>query len=163
MSISRKKKQLLNSNQGDSLLFTVSIKQKGKWSTYKPFPMYISPHPIDYGLVYRKIAPGYEVYSRMGIYERDLSSHKERPLVENTLVKGMCTADIMIKRTAAVQVMVDPVKTSFFEHFCLVLCEKAYGAAEMSSVFFHFADPAGQLLDLFICKLHTTQADTVSG
>ena len=44
-------KQLLNSNQGDSLLFTVSIKQKGKWSTYKPFPMYISPHPIDYGLV----------------------------------------------------------------------------------------------------------------
>ena len=136
-------KQLLISNQGDSLLFTVSIKQEGKWSTYKPFPMYISPHPIDYGLVYRKIAPGYEVYSRMGIYERDLSSHKERPLVENTLVKGMCTADIMIKGTAAVQVMVDPVKTSLFEHFCLVLCEKAYGAAEMSSVFFHFADPAG--------------------
>ena len=32
-------------------------------------------------------SPGYEVYSRMGIYERDLSSHKERPLVENTLVK----------------------------------------------------------------------------
>lgn len=83
--------------------------------------------------------------------------------IPDTLVKGMCTADIMIKGTAAVQVMVDPVKTGLFEHFCLVLCEKAYGAAEMSSVFFHFADPAGQLLDLFICKLHTTQADTVSG
>ena len=92
-------KQLLNSNQGDSLLFTVSIKQKGKWSTYKPFPMYISPHPIDYGLVYRKIAPGYEVYSRMGIYERDLSSHKERPLVENTLVKGMCVNCHAFNRT----------------------------------------------------------------
>ena len=156
-------KQLLISNQGDSLLFTVSIKQEGKWSTYKPFPMYISPHPIDYGLVYRKIAPGYEVYSRMGIYERDLSSHKERPLVENTLVKGMCTADILIKGPAAVQVRVDPVKPSLFEHFCLVLCEKAYGAAEMSSVFFHFADPAGQLFNLFICKSHTTQTDTVSG
>jgi len=92
-------KQLLNSNQGDSLLFTVSIKQKGKWSTYKPFPMYISPHPIDYGLVYRKIAPGYEVYSRMGIYERDLSSHKERPLVENTLIKGMCVNCHAFNRT----------------------------------------------------------------
>ena len=92
-------KQLLNSNQGDSLLFTVSIKQKGKWSTYKPFPMYISPHPIDYRLVYRKIAPGYEVYSRMGIYERDLSSHKERPLVENTLVKGMCVNCHAFNRT----------------------------------------------------------------
>ena len=83
--------------------------------------------------------------------------------IPDTLVKGMCTADIMIKGTAAVQVMVDPVKTGFFEHFCLVLCEKAYGAAEMSSVFFHFADPAGQLLDLFICKFHTTQSDTMSG
>ena len=67
--------------------------------TYKPFPMYISPHPIDYGLVYRKIAPGYEVYSRMGIYERDLSSHKERPLVENTLVKGMCVNCHAFNRT----------------------------------------------------------------
>ena len=107
MSISRKKwKQLLISNQGDSLLFTVSIKQEGKWSTYKPFPMYISPHPIDYGLVYRKIAPGYEVYSRMGIYERDLSSHKERPLVENTLVKGMCVSNChaLTVRTRAISV-----------------------------------------------------------
>ena len=38
-------KQLLNSNQGDSLLFTVSIKQKGKWSTYKPFPHVHQPPP----------------------------------------------------------------------------------------------------------------------
>ena len=53
----------------------------------------------------------------------------------------MCTADIMIKGTAAVQVMVDPVKTGFFEHFAIGACEKAHGAVEMSSVFFHFADP----------------------
>ena len=33
----------------------------------------------------------------------------------DTLVKGMCTADIMIKGTAAVQIMVDPVKTSLFD------------------------------------------------
>ena len=75
----------------------------------------------------------------------------------------MCCTDLRIERTAAVQVMVDPVKTGLFEHFCLVLCEKAYGAAEMGSLFFHFADPAGQLLDLLICKFHTTQADTMSG
>lgn len=83
-------KKLLADSMGDSLAITVSVKQEGKWKTYRPFPIYVSPHPIDYGLVYRKIAPGYEVYSRMGIYERDLSTLKERPLVENTLVKGMC-------------------------------------------------------------------------
>lgn len=86
----KKWRRLLVANTGDSLSFTVRILQKGKWKEYKPFPMYISEYPIDYGLVYRKIAPGFEVYSKMGIYERELSSHKERPLVENTLVKGMC-------------------------------------------------------------------------
>ena len=52
--------------------------------------MYVSPYPIDYGVVYRKLAPGYEVYSKMGIYERDLASFEERPLLENTMVPGMC-------------------------------------------------------------------------
>lgn len=92
-------RQLLASNPGDSLLFTVSVLRDGTWSAYKPFPMYISSYPIDYGLVYRKIAPGYEVYSHMGIYERDLSSHKEKPLVENTLVKGMCVNCHAFNRT----------------------------------------------------------------
>ena len=39
-------------------------------------------------VVYRKLAPGYEVYSKMGIYERDLASFEERPLLENTMVPG---------------------------------------------------------------------------
>ena len=63
------------------------------------FPHVHQPPPVRFGLIYRKIAPGYEVYSRMGIYERDLSSHKERPLVENTLVKGMCVNCHAFNRT----------------------------------------------------------------
>lgn len=81
---------LLKANCGDSLLFTVSVRREGKWVQYRPFPMYVSPYPIDYGVVYRKIAPGYEVYSKMGIYERNLSTFEERPLLENTMVPGMC-------------------------------------------------------------------------
>lgn len=81
---------LLEANKGDSLRFTVCVREKGTWKQYRPFSMYISPYPIDYGLVYRKLAPGYEVYSKMGIYERDLSSFDERPLLENTMVPGMC-------------------------------------------------------------------------
>ena len=81
---------LLEENKGDSLLFTVAIHQKGQWVQYKPFAMYVSPHAIDYGLVYRKIAPGYEVWSKMGIYERDLSSFDEKAIIENTLTPGMC-------------------------------------------------------------------------
>ena len=52
--------------------------------------MYVSDVPIDYGVVYRKIDPGYEVYAQMGIYERDLSSFEEHDLLQNTIVPGMC-------------------------------------------------------------------------
>ena len=79
---------LLGQNRGDSLTVTVSAKYDDGWHTYRPFALYVSPDSIDYGLCYRLIAPGYEVWSKMGIYERDLSSFDERALIENTQFEG---------------------------------------------------------------------------
>ena len=79
---------LLSQNAGDSLSVTVSAKYDDGWHTYRPFSIYVSPDSIDYGICYRLIAPGYEVWSKMGIYERDLSSFDERPLIENTQFEG---------------------------------------------------------------------------
>ena len=79
---------LLTQNRGDSLIVTVSAKYADGWHTYLPFPIYVSPDSIDYGICFRLIAPGYEVWSKMGIYERDLSSFDERPLIENTQFEG---------------------------------------------------------------------------
>ena len=79
---------LLAANPGDSLSVTVSAKYDDGWHTYQPFSIYISPDSIDYGLCYRLIEPGYEVWSKMGIYERDLTSFDERPLIENTQFEG---------------------------------------------------------------------------
>ena len=72
----------------DSLSVTVSAKYDDGWHTYRPFSIYVSPDSIDYGLCYRLIEPGYEVWSKMGIYERDLSSFDERALIENTQFEG---------------------------------------------------------------------------
>jgi hypothetical protein len=80
--------KLLVQNRGDSLTVTVSAKYDDGWHTYRPFALYVSPDSIDYGLCYRLIAPGYEVWSKMGIYERDLSSFDERALIENTQFEG---------------------------------------------------------------------------
>ena len=80
--------RLLAQNRGDSLSVVVSAKYEDGWHTYKPFSIYVSPDSIDYGLCYRLIEPGYEVWSKMGIYERDLSSFEERPLIENTQFEG---------------------------------------------------------------------------
>jgi hypothetical protein len=86
----KKWKHLLAENKGSEIRFTVFVKSAGRWKQYAPFAMHVSPHPIDYGLAYRLIAPGYEVYSKMGIYQRDLSNFKERPVFENTIVPGSC-------------------------------------------------------------------------
>lgn len=79
---------LLGQNRGDSLSVTVSAKYEDGWHTYRPFSIYVSPDSIDYGICYRLIEPGYEVWSKMGIYERDLSSFDERALIENTQFEG---------------------------------------------------------------------------
>ena len=82
--------KLLDNNKGSTLNVTVSAKRDGKWFQYKTFPLYVSNFPIDYGLVYRLIAPGYEIYSKMGIYQRDLSSFTQTALIENTFISGSC-------------------------------------------------------------------------
>ena len=86
----KKWKQLLADNTGDKISFTLSVKSEGHWKQYAPFSMYISSYPIDHGLAYRLIAPGYEVYSKMGIYQRDLSNFRQRPVIENTVIPGSC-------------------------------------------------------------------------
>ena len=80
--------RLLQKSIGDSVMVSVSARKNGKWESYEPFGMYVSPDPIDYGLDYRLLEPGYEIYSHMGIYERELSTFKQRAIIENTQFDG---------------------------------------------------------------------------
>lgn len=50
--------------------------------------IHVSNDPIEWGICYRLIAPGYEVHSKMGIYERELSSYKQHTLIDNTQFLG---------------------------------------------------------------------------
>jgi hypothetical protein len=84
----RKWQKMLAGSVGDSLRVSVSASLDGTWKSFDSFGIFVSPDPIDYGLTYRLIAPGYEVYSHMGIYERELGSFRERALLENTQFDG---------------------------------------------------------------------------
>ena len=84
-------KDLVASSAGSGIKVTVHAKYREEgWVRYEPFTIHVSPVPINDYLVYRLIAPGYEVYSKMGIYQRDLTSFRETPLLENTLIPGNC-------------------------------------------------------------------------
>lgn len=80
--------ELIAQHAGDSLQVFVSAKYEDGWHSYQPFSLYVSTDAMDYGVVYRKLEPGYEVYSKMGIYERDLSTFDETALIENTQFSG---------------------------------------------------------------------------
>ena len=92
--------QLTRQNRGGKLTVTVSVKANGAWTQYKDFDIYVSPYALDeWGLTYRRIAPGYEIYSRMGLYQRNLSNFDEEAILENTQVPGACLNCHMANRT----------------------------------------------------------------
>lgn len=80
--------QLLQKSVDDSICVQVSGLYDGQWRSFLPFSLYVSADAIDYGLTYRLLEPGYEIYSHMGIYERELSSFRQRALLENTQFDG---------------------------------------------------------------------------
>ena len=83
--------ELTEQNKGGQLTVTVCVRKGGTWIQYKDFSVTVSPYALDeWGLTYRRIAPGYEVFSHMGLYQRDLSTFDEYAIIENTQVPGMC-------------------------------------------------------------------------
>ncbi|MBO7432520.1 MAG: PD40 domain-containing protein [Salinivirgaceae bacterium] len=83
-------RQFLADKGGCTLTFTVCKKNNGQWTAYKPFNVEVSADSIDKTLVYRLVPPGYEIWNRMGIYQRDLESFDERAIYENRYGKGNC-------------------------------------------------------------------------
>lgn len=82
---------LTEQNRGGKLSFTVCTKENGQWKQFKDFDMYVSNEELgEWGLTYRRVAPGYEVYSHMGLYQRDLSSFDEYEIIDNNRTPGDC-------------------------------------------------------------------------
>ena len=83
--------QLLEQNKGADLTFTVCAEINGQWMQYKDFTVSISTYPLEeWGITYRRIPPSYEIYSKMGLYQRDLSNFDETPILVNTQVPDQC-------------------------------------------------------------------------
>lgn len=84
-------RRLASMNVGDTLTFTVLGRRGQEWHQFRDFEMYVSPYPLtDYGVTYRRFAPGYETFSQIGIYQRNIHNFKESPIIEGTLIPGQC-------------------------------------------------------------------------
>ena len=83
--------ELLEQNKRRELTVTVCAERDGRWTQYQDFAIHVSTDSLgEWGVTYRRIAPGYEFYGHMGIYQRDLSNFDETPLLENTNISKQC-------------------------------------------------------------------------
>lgn len=81
----------LADNVGDTLTFRVLGRKDGSWQQFRDFYMFVSKYPLtDYGVTYRKFAPGYETFSKIGIYQRNIHNFDESPIIEGNLIPGQC-------------------------------------------------------------------------
>jgi len=82
---------LLTANSGGPLYFDVFVRNDGgDWEAFTAITNQVAREPIDSTLVYRLLKPLYNFYSELGIYQRDLESDQQRPILENRDFGGGC-------------------------------------------------------------------------
>jgi hypothetical protein len=83
--------ELAKANVGQQVRFEISVEQQdGTWSAFQPITNAISADPIDGYLVYRLLRPVYNFYGPIGIYQRDLATYTEKPILENRAIEDGC-------------------------------------------------------------------------
>ncbi len=84
-------RKLLQANRNQVLYTEVYVRgDRGRWTRFSPLENRIAPDPIDAHLAYRIIPPLFMYYGAMGLYQRDLTSFSERPILLNRALTDSC-------------------------------------------------------------------------
>lgn len=82
---------LLDAAKGDSIYFRFAAMRNGQWNgAVNDVVCPVSDTPVDGYLVYRLLYPGYELWSAIGIYERNLADYDQKPILENKDFDTQC-------------------------------------------------------------------------
>jgi hypothetical protein len=90
INIPEKKWKKLLSQGEQKLKITVSTFKDEKWTQFKSFLWEVKFDKLDPFLTYRLIEPGYEVWNKLQIVERNIESFNERVIADNNLIEGSC-------------------------------------------------------------------------
>lgn len=96
---------LMKKSRGKNIFIRVSILKHNKWTQYADIKDSISMHSIDPYLAYRLLYPGYELWNEMGIYQRDLTTYEQVPIVENRDFGKQCVNCHTFNRNSAETMM----------------------------------------------------------
>jgi len=82
---------LLQANRGGEIYVdTFAAGANGSWQRFDAITNKVAKEEIDPCLIYRKIHPFHNAWSVMGLYQRDLTTFKETPFLENVRFKNDC-------------------------------------------------------------------------
>lgn len=81
---------LLTKAAGKRIYIRITLYDGQNWIGLTDILDSISIYPIDRYLAYRLLYPGYELWNEMGIYQRDLTSYTETPVLENRRFGKQC-------------------------------------------------------------------------
>lgn len=84
-------KELLGANRGSTLRWNIAVRNPaGEWTSYAPFETRVAEEEIDPYVVYRRLQPLYSTYKHLGIYQRNLETFEEQPVLRNETIAQGC-------------------------------------------------------------------------
>jgi len=83
-------KSLLNVHAGQSLIIDIYSKHDGSWQKHPSIINTIATEPIDSHMAYRLINPAFKYWDEMGLYQRNLETFQEKPILINRMTEGNC-------------------------------------------------------------------------
>jgi len=83
-------KKMLKAACGKEVTVSLVSRKEGSWIGYESFKIRIAAEPVDGYIAYRLIAPGYSLWSEMGIYQRNLESYDQTAVLENKMSDNGC-------------------------------------------------------------------------
>ena len=82
--------RMLHDVAGSDVQALVYARKSGRWHVYQPFNIHVANDSIDPYIAYRLLDPAYEIWDKMGIYQRKLSNFEESAIILNSLTNRSC-------------------------------------------------------------------------
>ncbi len=86
----KKWKRLISTSGSKDIFIDILGKTESGWEKFNTITNHVVSDPVDRYLVYRLIEPGYETWNKMGIYQRDIETFGETPVMLNSVSGGNC-------------------------------------------------------------------------
>lgn len=83
-------KRLLAENRGGKVSIDVFVRDQDGWKRFETIENEVAAEEIDRHLVYRLLGASFFLYGKLGIYQRNLETYDERPVLRNSSFHNGC-------------------------------------------------------------------------